>query len=273
MAAMRVWGMFFSPCGNVEAYIRAMADAAAQRLGAQAEYIDFTRPRARKRSYTFGPGDMVFVGTPVYAGRVPNKIMPFIKESITGTGTAAVPVVCFGGRSFDNALAELSLLLRQNGFSIAGASAVVGQHSFTDKLAAGRPTGSDLAQAADFAVRAAEKLPAMGEGLVRDAIPGDPDAPYYTPLGTDGQPANFLRSTPDVDFALCNHCGTCAAVCPMGSIDRDDPGKMTGICIKCQACVRKCRRHARSFSDTAFLSHVAMLERDYTRPADPVYIL
>ena len=266
---MKVWGMYFSPCGNVEAYVRAMADAAAARLGTEAEHIDFTRPRARKRDYAFGPGELVFVGVPVYAGRVPNKIMPFIKECIAGPGAAAVPVVCFGNRSFDNALAELAALLLDGGFSIAGAAAVVGQHSFSEKLAAGRPTGEDLARAAEFAVQAAQ----AGRDLPLSAIPGDPAAPYYTPLGTDGQRADFLRATPDVDYALCNHCGSCAAVCPMGSVDRDDPGKTRGVCIKCQACIKVCKRHARSFSDPAFLSHVAMLEQSYARPAEPLYIL
>ncbi len=266
---MKVWGMYFSPCGNVERYVRAMADAAGARLGVTAQYIDFTRPRARKQDYAFGAGELVFVGVPVYAGRVPNKIMPFIKECITSAGAAAVPVVCFGNRSFDNALAELAALLGENGFSIAGAAAVVGQHSFTDKLAAGRPTEQDLAQAAGFAEKAAQP----GRELPRAAIPGDAAAPYYTPLGTDGQPANFLRATPDVDYALCNHCGSCAAVCPMGSVDRDDPGKTRGVCIKCQACIKVCKRHARSFSDGAFLSHVAMLERNYARPAEAAYFL
>ena len=269
----KVWGIFFSPCGNVDALIHAMADAAGTRLGVQARYIDFTLPRARKQTYTFGPGDLVFVGVPVYAGRVPNKIMPFVQQQIQGPGAAAVPAVSFGNRSFDNALAELAALLGAGGFSVLGAGAAVGQHSFTEKLAPGRPDGADLTLAADFGARAAEKAAAGGPGLSPADIPGDENAPYYTPLGTDGAPVNFLRATPDVDYALCSHCGACAAACPMGSIDRDDPGKTRGVCIKCQACVKVCKRHARSFSDPAFLSHVAMLEQNYQRPAQPVYIL
>ena len=265
----QVTGLFFSPCGTVEKTVRTMADAAAERLGVRSGYIDFTLPRARERDYAFGPEQLVFVGVPVYAGRVPNKIMPFIRDHIRGTGAAAVPVVCFGNRSFDNALAELAALLRAGGFSIAGAAAVVTQHSFNGKLAAGRPTEQDLAQAAAFAVKAAE----ADRDLDAGAIPGQSDAPYYTPLGADGQPVNFLKATPTVDYGLCVHCGTCAAVCPMGSVDRDDPGKTRGVCIKCQACIHKCRRHARSFTDPAILSHLTMLEQTYMRPADPTYIL
>ena len=60
----------------------------------------------------------------------------------------------------------------------------------------------------------------------------------------------------------------CAALCPMGSISRDDPAEVTGVCIKCHACVRNCPTGAKYFDDEAFLSHKAMLERDYTRRAD-----
>ena len=39
---------------------------------------------------------------------------------------------------------------------------------------------------------------------------------------------------------------------------------MTGICIKCQACVRYCPTGARYFDDPDFLSHVRMLEENFT---------
>ena len=267
----RVWGVYFSPCGNVRRVIDAMARAAGESLGAPVEMLDITRPRSRRQEYAFRPGDLVLLGTPVYAGRVPNKLMPFLRDQVRGSGAAGVAVVCFGNRSFDNALAELAALMRQNGFSVTGAAAVVTSHAFTDKLAPGQPDEAALDRAADFA-RTVAARPA-GAALDPAAIPGTPDAPYYRPLGLDGQPADFLRATPDVDYSLCNHCGSCAAACPMGSIDRDDPGKTVGVCIKCQACVQVCRRHARSFSDRAFLSHVAMLERDFQRPASSLYIL
>ena len=48
---------------------------------------------------------------------------------------------------------------------------------------------------------------------------------------------------------------------------------MTGICIKCQACIKKCPKKAKYFDDPAFLSHVAMLEQNYTRRAEPEMFL
>ena len=48
---------------------------------------------------------------------------------------------------------------------------------------------------------------------------------------------------------------------------------MNGICIKCQACVKKCPTGAKYFDDAAFLSHVAMLEQNFTRPTQAEFFL
>ncbi|WP_278909212.1 DUF362 domain-containing protein [Faecalicoccus pleomorphus] len=96
-------------------------------------------------------------------------------------------------------------------------------------------------------------------------IPGDPNAPYYIPKGIDGKPVNFLKAKPVTDTKLCNQCGLCAISCPMQSIDLQDPSQVPGICIKCQHCIQICPEHAKYFNDPDFLSHVQMLETNYTQ--------
>ena len=54
----------------------------------------------------------------------------------------------------------------------------------------------------------------------------------------------------------------------MGSIDPADVSQVRGICIKCCACVKKCPSGAKYFDDPAFLSHVAMLEQNFTEPKE-----
>lgn len=54
----------------------------------------------------------------------------------------------------------------------------------------------------------------------------------------------------------------------MGSIDYGNPSVVSGICIKCQACIKICPDHAKYFDDPAFLSHVEMLEQNYMRKAE-----
>ena len=96
--------------------------------------------------------------------------------------------------------------------------------------------------------------------------------PYYTPLRADGAPAKFLKAKPLTRWEKCSHCGACARACPLGSIDRETM-EAVGLCIKCQACVRRCTVHAKYFEDPDFLSHVAMLEENYTRRAENLLLI
>ena len=210
---------------------------------------------------------MIF-GTPTYAGKVPNKLLPFVQTGFAGNGTLAVPVVTFGNRSFDNSLAELCASLENAGFHTIAAGAFACQHAFSDTLAAGRPDREDMTVLAQLGAAVVTKLGKMTEIPASVQVDGDADAPYYRPLGLDGEPKNFLKAKPQTDRSKCTGCGVCAALCPMGSISREDPAEVTGVCIKCHACVRNCPTGAKYFDDEAFLSHKAMLERDYTRRAE-----
>ncbi len=41
-------------------------------------------------------------------------------------------------------------------------------------------------------------------------------------------------------------------VCPMGAIRQDHPSEVSGICIKCNACVKQCPVHAKQLTDEAY---------------------
>ncbi len=268
----RVCACYFSPCGNVERTVRAIAEGAAQALGLPVEEFDFTLPAAREEELCFEAGDLVILGAPVYAGRVPNKLMPYIRDHVRGNGALCAAVVCFGNRAFDDALAELYLLAKDNGFAVTAAAAAATEHSFAPALGTGRPNEKDMAALREFGVKIAEK--AQKNGPVLPAVPGAmPPEKYYTPLRADGAPAKFLKAVPKTDRTKCTRCGTCAKVCPMGSVDPDDPAVTTGVCIKCQACIQRCPAGARTFDDEDFLSHRAMLLNNYARPVESLYLL
>ena len=113
MNIKRVCALYFSPTGGTEQIARFAAAELAQRLGAEVEAIDFTRPENREREYRFSSEDLVLVAAPVYAGRVPNKILPDFQSRVFGSGaTPAVPLSVFGNRSEDEALRELASGLR-----------------------------------------------------------------------------------------------------------------------------------------------------------------
>lgn len=271
-----VSAVFFSPTGNAGKITKAIAKVIAQREDVPLRTVDFTLPEMRDRKHRFAERDLVIFGTPVYAGRIPNKILPAVQTLFEGNGALAVPVVTFGNRSYDNALIELRMELEQHGFHTIAGAAFVSEHVLSDKLAVGRPDMEDFQAICQFALDVTEKVDSIKEGPHDGmaAIPTpitvkgeDPIPGYYRPLQADGSPANFLKAKPKTTDD-CTDCGRCALVCPMGSISAEDFRTVTGVCIKCQACVKCCPVHAKYFDDPVMLSHIKMLEEHYSRKAE-----
>lgn len=268
MDIQRVYAVYFSPTGATARVADTIVGELASQLGLSAEQRSFTRPRERESFHAFEPQDLVVVAFPTYAGKLPNKILPDLQEKLRGNGALALPVVTFGNRSYDNSLAELCAVLQAAGFHTVAAGAFVCRHAFTDELAYGRPGWSDQFEMKGFAKQVAQRLKTMTEPPAPVQVPGDADAPYYVPKGTDGEPAKFLKAKPKTKLSRCNGCGACVKACPMAAIDPKNVSNVPGTCIKCHACVRKCTKQAKYFDDPAFLSHVAMLEQNFTDPKD-----
>lgn len=266
MVIKTVWAVYFSGTGTTEKVAVHLAKALAEELGAEYRSHDYTQPAGRAEPLNFGPEDLVVVGTPVYAGRVPNLLLPFIRESIHGAGSLAVPVVLYGNRNFDDGLMELRNVLGDNGFIPISAAAVVGEHSFSTVLGAGRPDGDDMALVDQLARRTAGKVKELTAPPAQAVeVEGrDPVRPYYTPRDRNGEPIkDFLKAKPVTDPDKCVKCGLCARLCPMGSIDREDVSNVSGKCIKCCACVKKCPMGAKSFTHEGYLYHQHELEDQY----------
>ena len=90
-------------------------------------------------------------------------------------------------------MAELCAVLEGDGFYTVAGGAFVGRHAFTDKLAEDRPDWDDRKELKKFATAIADKVKNLTENPAPVTVPGDPEAPYYIPKGTDGEPAKFLK--------------------------------------------------------------------------------
>ena len=158
MTVKKVWAVYFSGTGTTKKTVDRIARRLAEALGTDCEVYDYTLPAARRQELTIPSGDVAVVGCPTYAGRVPNLLMPYLRDMVHGKGALAVPVVLFGNRNYDDALMELSRLLTADGFSCVAGGAFVGEHSFSRTLGAGRPSRADMAEMDVFADHVATKL-------------------------------------------------------------------------------------------------------------------
>lgn len=271
MKVKRVYTAYFSPTGTTRTVITRLAHAIAAHLKIPIEIWDFTLPKHRQQLPQPVYSDLFLIGLPVYAGRLPNLMLDYL-SAFTGQGALAVPIVMFGNRSYGNALIELQDLLENSGFHTIAAAAFVGQHSFSDVLAKGRPDTKDLELTDRFAENIIARIKAISTigSLTPVNVPGKgaPDyGGYYQPLGNTGTPVNILKVKP-ITTTDCIDCKRCVAVCPLGSIDPEAVDRINGICIKCNACIKICPVHAKQLDNPAYLSHCQYLETTYNSRAE-----
>lgn len=232
MQCKQLTRVFFSPNGTTQEVVEAVA----QGFSLEAKTRDLLRNPLREEQ-SYAQEELVIVGMPVYAGRIPSLCREQLAH-LKGNGTPAIALAVYGNRDYDDALLELADLLEKNGLSVIGAGAFIAQHSIFPKVGAGRPDGEDRKAMAGFAAQCAEKLARMelGKGK-RPVIKGNPD--YKKP--------GAVPLKPSADKS-CTRCGACTALCPTQSIPKDAPMKtQKDTCISCGACIHVCPVKARAF--------------------------
>ena len=207
MNISKVWAVYFSPTGGTEKAVRTVAEETAAGLGVPLEAYDFTLPQNREDELAFAEGDFVVFGTPVIAGRVPNVLLPYLKEKVKGGGALAAPVVSFGNRNFDDALIELRNILEDDGFRTAAGGAFISEHSFSRTLGAGRPDAADLEKMRAFGRGIAEKLQSGWTYTEPVTVRGEtPIRPYFTPRDRHNAAIDIRKVKPKTSDACCG-CG------------------------------------------------------------------
>jgi NAD-dependent dihydropyrimidine dehydrogenase PreA subunit/flavodoxin len=261
--------MYFSATGTTKKVVYGIANKILENLNIKttARNVDFTLPEVRKEPVSFMADDVVIVGVPVYAGRVPNVLLKYL-NSITGNGAIAIPVVLYGNRNYDDALIELKDILELKGFIIIAAGAFIGEHSFSKILAKNRPDEKDMHIAEAFANEICTKLMNQDEMQPIVVKGNKPYRKYYMPKDKNGIPVDIRKVTP-ITNSNCIDCKLCVSLCPMGSIDAKDVSKLNGICIKCGACIKKCPTEAKYYDDINYLRHKHELEINFTYRKEP----
>ena len=266
----KINSLYFSGTGNTRKVVLSLAKSLIEKMeeSVQVNDIDFSLPEARKQPPCFTEEDLVIIGVPVHAGRVPNVLLKYL-NSVRGNGAQVVAMVLYGNRDFDDALIELADILSDDGFKVVAAGAFIGEHSFSSILAKGRPDESDMKKVEDFAGDILAKItkevysaPLMINGQ-------KPYRNYFQPRDKDGNPFDLSLITPQTDKNACIDCKHCVKICPMGAIAYDDVSVVNEICIKCCACVKGCPVKAKYFDAEDYIKLQHEMEERYAKRREP----
>lgn len=185
--------------------------------------------------------ELLVVGIPVYAGRVPEMAVDRIRR-FKGEGTPAIAIAVYGNRDYDDALLELCDLLSDNGFQVISAGAFIAQHSIFPKVGANRPDDRDYQQMNRFVEETKQIIQKEPKDLLPIHIPGN--RPYKIP----GSIPIFPSGT-----KTCKECGKCATLCPAGAIPTEHPKEVDETkCIKCGRCIVVCPTKSRKFQGMTY---------------------
>ena len=248
---MKLTLMYFSPTHTTKKTVSAVGKIFFEKMLCETRVADLTSLAARMREYSFDAEDVLILGVPVYGGRIPPLLHSFL-SGVKGNGAKAVILTVYGNRDYDDALLELNDLMTQQNFVVCAAGAFIGQHSYSEKVGAGRPDVEDLLAAATFGLAAYEKV--VSGKPVAKKIRGK--RPYKEYASSMLKP----RLAPCEDTEKCIRCGKCIEVCPVCNLDaeRHDSGR----CIGCAACVRFCPVGARILKDENIMKAKNWLEEN-----------
>lgn len=226
---MKVTALYFSATYTT----KRVVEAVAAQLSNDIVSYDITNDKATDE-VTIPAAELLVVGVPVYAGRVPAMAVERLRR-FRGMQAPAVVVAVYGNRHYDDAVLELHDIMSECGFRTVSAGAFVAQHSIFPKVGAARPDAEDLAVIEEFALKT-KALLAGGFGDIE--IPGN--HPYKVPGAIPIWPTASRK---------CTACGVCARLCPAGAIDPLAPkGVNKNKCIKCGRCIVVCPSKVRRFS-------------------------
>ncbi len=241
--------VYFSPTGTT----RKILEGIAKGTGIETiEHLNMTLPDADSKSVNSFTDELVVIGAPVYAGRLPDDAVKRFKQ-FKAKNTPAVVVVLYGNREYEDALLELQDLSKEIGFIPISGGAFIGEHSYSTEelpIASSRPDEKDIETAVTFGKAIMQKVSDIKtlENVSALNIPGN--TPYK-----DGMPS--LSGSPITLEDPCTTCGICADVCPKAAVTVNDKVETDeALCIFCCACVKECPTQAR-IMDISFIKDVA----------------
>jgi ferredoxin len=262
MKITNVSAVYFSPTGTTQKIVLTIAKG----TGIPFKNIDLTLPDSRREfRQSFGTDDLVIVGLPVYAGRLPLYLDDFF-AGLEANCTAAAAVVSYGNREYNDALIELRIRLEDRGFRIRSAAAFIGQHTFSARIATGRPDAGDLSIAADFGKKT---LSCIGTNAIWGNLRLEGNYPFkWQGFDPNSIPADYPPLPRLVTIEGCDECLSCIPNCPWQAI-APDRNRDYSKCMLCYRCMKNCPHDAVQVTGEAFLQMLPQFEAMCSRRRDP----
>ena len=239
---MRVNLIYFSATDRTAKVVKEIGSAISDELFEN----DITLEENRNEGLVFTEKDLVIVGVPVYAGRVPKFLVEYFNK-VKGNNTLVIFVVTYGNRAYEDALLELKNTFEENGFIGVGATAFVGEHSYTELLGSGRPNKEDLEIAKKFGDRVKIKINSIKDisEIGNLNVPGN--YPYVVKV------SKMKPMAPETNDN-CIDCGICKNSCPTNAISKQNSRIVDKErCIKCCRCIRNCPVSAKEMTNSEYI--------------------
>jgi ferredoxin len=225
--------VYFSATYTTKNILKLVAD---QMNGEKTEY-DITQTALENEIFCTEK-DVLIIGAPVYAGRIPEKARQEF-EKIKGNNTPAVIFCVYGNRDYDDALLEIKDLVESNGFKVISAGAFIAQHSIFPQVGLQRPDETDISIIREFGKKSAEIIANTSELSSLPSIEVKGNKPYKFPGNIPLKPEGNKN---------CDQCGRCVKLCPVHAIPKEAPRKTDkNKCISCGRCIVICHTNARHF--------------------------
>ncbi len=249
---MKVASFFFSLTGNTKKIARAIS-LGIERAGHAVEETLISEAGDR----AVGDADVVGLGTPVHAWGLPLHLEDDLKR-LPPLRDKPVFIFITYGHDPGNAMAHLwDAVTRRGGRILATFQQVCSDNHYhlrRYRINEGRPDEGDLARAEEFGLEIPGMVGALKSGDLRPVRPRvDPNLLELSRRMSTGWANRELMAKKRYHPELCERCGQCEEICPVGAAYFEPmPGCGPG-CTGCTGCAMICPSGAIDIpSNTAF---------------------
>ena len=284
---MRVCILVFSPSGHTHSISKELRDRLV-RQGAEVQLLNLTckirdMETAGISAYleeSVLPHDVLFMGSPVYAGHFEShglKIIRNLPEVNRKWGRIAVPFVSYGGIHSSIALSEAGRGLNRRGRINAFGFKICSFHTLTKTLPAPLNTGKPDADDLSILDKAVTRIFSMDLFSIKDvrknfAYTGKKERFVFSLLSQ-----NFFHKAHRsnvIDSNKCTNCGLCINKCPVNAISYNTNRDIVVDqmrCILCAECFHNCSASAITFPYLDKVKERASGEIPLEIPASQIY--